>query len=298
MEDDYAMEFDELPSAPIHTRHLAEVFTIKMSKINDDSKQCEVYGTILVQDEKGDLYLYNRCPENAENVYENGSLSLIGPRERPISSSSSFEVYFDLKDKSGNELINNSLLVDMNRYDDTPLIEKCCSASVEGKMGVATVTFAVLQVGVLACITVVLVKENDSSSASGDNHVYGHLVTAYERFQHKEETSIVLCDKSREQADKFQFKDWDKYKVPLSRYFVAVPAYSPVIIQGNINCCYSDGSTETFHILQQFRAGKGRICTQVIDGTYGRIKVIVFWARGSDYDTYRDYDLDSRRLCN
>lgn len=276
------MEDDK--SIGVHGSHLAEVFNIQINKINNGFEKCEVYGTIRVEDNQGTLNLYNRCLENAECVYQSGSLSLIA-KERPIDASSSFEVIFDLKEKSGNEFIKNSFFVDVNNIDILPFNEKCRIAEVGGKMGGAVVNYAVYQAGVLACILTHFVKENDTSNSEGD-YVHGNLVTTHcDEFGVKEDTRVLLFQSIIEKA--VQLKTEDQYEIPLTRDFVVVPAYCSIRVEGDLHFRLSDGLVESIKISEQLPAHNQFREVKNLKGKYGRMKFSLLWRNIFNYGQYR-----------
>lgn len=279
----------------INGSHLAEVFNIQ---IKSGLEICLVYGTIQVEDNQGTLTLYNRSSENVESVYESGSLSLnIGKDCRPIDASGSFKVIFDLKDNDGNEFIKNSFFVDANNIDSLPFSdhEKCLVAEVGGKLGGAIVTYAIYQIGVLACLLTHYVKENNGNDNDNDSrdseceYVYGNLETVHydDEFGVQEDTRVVLFHKSTAKEAE-QLNKRDAYEIHLNRDFVVVPAYRSIRVEGDLHICLSGGLVESINISEQLSPCDDYAEVKELKGNYGYINLHLMWWNSFTYYIYRD----------
>uniref|UniRef100_A0A7C8ZEN4 DUF6598 domain-containing protein n=1 Tax=Opuntia streptacantha TaxID=393608 RepID=A0A7C8ZEN4_OPUST len=79
---------------------LAEVFSVI---IEHDVEECQLYGTIAVDDDNGGLNIYHVGPEDAETICSAQSL-LLSNRDRAILAIHHFPGHFDLKDKMNGDV--------------------------------------------------------------------------------------------------------------------------------------------------------------------------------------------------
>ncbi|KAL2920459.1 Alpha-1-antiproteinase [Bienertia sinuspersici] len=208
---------------------LMQVFSVSIKPYGDI---CQVYGTIEVIDDIGELYLYNCNPKDAETIHKNGTLSLM-LADRAISAAADITVNFDLKEKNRNG--NRELIKESFSFNGPNMFSyaNCLSHDFRGKLGVSTMYFSVLSVALDAAFSISFARSFGSDGANVHGRIiayYGANFSSLVDDKMKEHFQFTLFDKKPDEAVRVERKAC----IPCLEEAVCVPSYSSLVFQADL----------------------------------------------------------------
>ncbi|XP_074269558.1 uncharacterized protein LOC141592692 isoform X2 [Silene latifolia] len=244
--DSFLDTFFNSPCASVRTEPMIEVYSIRVLKnsfVDDHEDKCQVYGTITVVDSKTNIQclLYNRgrTDENPDVIsfdYPNLTLNRtnnVFAMEQPI-------IIFDIRDTAtdaaiiaGRACLENATTAEFEQ-------NLVLTIHQEG-VGSVYVDYTALRFGVAASLDLRLQKyvEDDSNDGSDSDEesvdVCGSILACHSNaYCSRKSASQIRSTKVFEtQASESQVVEFGS-PIKLSRQFVAVPAYSSLVIKFNL----------------------------------------------------------------
>ncbi|XP_074281963.1 uncharacterized protein LOC141606653 isoform X2 [Silene latifolia] len=254
---------------------LVQVYSVSLHTDFDyGNGPCDIYGSIRATNSQGVITnLYMRDIANHETVPNGGSLSLVERFYKFLSygPTTNTTIDLDLSDKSRNTVLINekhNLHSFTEEFEDSSY--KLIKKIIPGAHCFAVVYYAKFLYAVRAVIKVAIFSKRDTTSPSVD--VYGDIAVGYPNARqycnNDDEVRHMKCTLFSK-----PFDDPERVMVGttmrLSRYVVAMPIYSSLVIDADI----SDSHGRLASGSLEFQTG-GQ-CKKLIDDEFGTIIVIV-----------------------
>ncbi|XP_057530526.1 uncharacterized protein LOC130808967 isoform X2 [Amaranthus tricolor] len=244
---------------------MVEIFQIRIDKFDDTARRGELYGDVQVVDIDYTHTLYHRDRATSEHIRANSNISLQGPN-RAIDLMINFAVNIDLRlcgevedVVSKWQLSWTALKPEIAHITRGPFLKDFChqpnmltsqtkdkhefagyeqplSATFEEDNGCCvTMFYAILEHAVIASIQVRVIDKN-VVPLSSKYQVRGTIFASYSHFEVGDDSVIKEECKTTifKTSDFKSVKAEHGKKLELSRWVVAVPAYSSLIIEADL----------------------------------------------------------------
>ncbi|KAK9743036.1 hypothetical protein RND81_03G212500 [Saponaria officinalis] len=301
------LDWHEFHFTSANTEPMFEVYSIRIfnkSFADDQEEKCQVYGTIRVVDSKTTrpYFLYNRGngDEHLDVIsFHHRDLTLNGP-DNFVFAMEEPTIIFDIRDKATDAAIIVGCACLENAT--TAEFEKDLMLTIELEgVGTAYVDYTALRFGVAAYLEFRLVKyfEGDSDDGSDSDEesvdVCGSILAYHSNAYCGRKfasqffyTKIFETQASESQVVKFESP------INLSRQFVAVPAYSSLIIEFNLRDPDTDEPIFVGGTVVETHNYETRMCVSGESCQNYKMRVRVSWKQPfrldeSSYDRSMEY---------
>lgn len=254
---------------------LAEVSSVIISPYY--AEECQLYGTIRVDDDEGSVYIYNLEPEDSETIKSPNDSLILSNRDRAIFASNNFTVYFDLKDKNNGdaEFISNFFSWDVEIETETDGgYNKLLVKDIKGQQGSARVYYTVHSIALEASIRAQFIPEKSGMS---DPRIYVRLIAHYKnRYENdgsqdsKEKSQVMIFEGELPDVEEDEHDDLE-----LDRSIVTLPSYAYLVVGAYFLRYEDDELLWKSEVEFSARDVDKSFAWKVIQGTCGVIRVTV-----------------------